>query len=63
MRVARGLRSAFVEGQYVQGIINAVGYTPLVKLVKASEATGCTILAKCEFMNPGGSVRAWHVLL
>lgn len=34
-----------------------VGNTPLVKLRKASEETGCTILAKCEFLNPGGSVK------
>jgi cysteine synthase A len=34
-----------------------VGNTPLVRLRKASEQTGCTILGKCEFMNPGGSVK------
>ncbi|MBO0709764.1 MAG: cysteine synthase A [Acetobacteraceae bacterium] len=35
----------------------AIGNTPLIKLRRASEATGCTILAKAEFMNPGGSVK------
>jgi cysteine synthase len=35
----------------------AIGQTPLIKLRQASEATGCTILAKAEFMNPGGSVK------
>ncbi len=35
----------------------AVGNTPLIKLRKASELTGCTILGKAEFMNPGGSVK------
>ncbi len=35
----------------------AVGHTPLIKLRKASELTGCTILGKAEFMNPGGSVK------
>lgn len=35
----------------------AVGGTPLVKLRRASEETGCTILGKCEFLNPGGSVK------
>ena len=35
----------------------AIGNTPLVRLRKASERTGCTILGKCEFMNPGGSVK------
>ncbi len=34
-----------------------VGNTPLVRLKKASTATGCEILAKCEFLNPGGSVK------
>jgi cysteine synthase A len=35
----------------------AIGNTPLVRLRRASELTGCTILGKCEFMNPGGSVK------
>jgi cysteine synthase A len=35
----------------------AIGNTPLVRLRRASERTGCTILGKCEFMNPGGSVK------
>ena len=35
----------------------AIGNTPLVRLRRASEATGCTILGKAEFMNPGGSVK------
>src|SRR4051794_40947072 len=35
----------------------AIGKTPLIKLRHASEATGCTILGKAEFMNPGGSVK------
>ena len=34
-----------------------IGNTPLVRLRGPSEATGCDILAKCEFMNPGGSVK------
>jgi cysteine synthase A len=34
-----------------------VGNTPMVKLRRVSEATGCTILGKCEFLNPGGSVK------
>ena len=37
--------------------IDAVGNTPLIKLRKASELTGCTILGKAEFLNPGGSVK------
>ena len=35
----------------------AIGNTPLLRLRKASEITGCTILGKCEFMNPGQSVK------
>jgi len=35
----------------------AIGNTPLIRLRKASETTGCTILGKAEFMNPGGSVK------
>ena len=35
----------------------AIGNTPLIKLRRASEATGCTILGKAEFMIPGGSVK------
>ena len=38
-------------------IIAAIGNTPLIKLKKASELTGCTILGKAEFMNPGQSVK------
>lgn len=36
---------------------DAIGNTPLIKLRRASEATGCTILGKAEFMNPGQSVK------
>jgi cysteine synthase A len=37
--------------------LEAVGNTPLIKLLKASEMTGCNILGKAEFLNPGGSVK------
>jgi cysteine synthase A len=37
--------------------VDAVGNTPLIRLRRASEATGCEILGKAEFMNPGGSVK------
>jgi cysteine synthase A len=40
-----------------QDLAGAIGNTPLIKLKKASEETGCTILGKCEFMNPGQSVK------
>jgi cysteine synthase A len=39
------------------GIVEAIGDTPLLRLRRASEATGCTILGKAEFMNPGQSVK------
>lgn len=38
-------------------IIDAIGNTPLIKLQRASEETGCTILGKAEFLNPGQSVK------
>ncbi len=40
-----------------QGFLDAIGNTPLIVLKKASEMTGCTILGKAEFLNPGGSVK------
>ena len=42
---------------YADSLIHAVGNTPLVKLRRASEETGCTILGKAEFMNPAQSVK------
>jgi cysteine synthase A len=41
----------------VAGFVGAVGNTPLIRLRRASEETGCEILGKAEFMNPGGSVK------
>jgi cysteine synthase A len=38
-------------------LAEAIGNTPLIRLKYASEATGCTILGKCEFLNPGQSVK------
>src|SRR6201987_3922261 len=47
-------------------VIEAIGNTPLIKLKRASEQTGCTILGKAEFMNPGQSVKdragKWMIL-
>ena len=51
---------------YRDGFAETVGNTPLIKLRKASEETGCTILGKAEFLNPGGSVKdraALHIVL
>jgi cysteine synthase len=48
------------------GVVEAIGNTPLIKLKRASEETGCTILGKAEFMNPGQSVKdragKWMIL-
>jgi cysteine synthase A len=48
---------AITAAGVVDGFWGAVGRTPLIKLRRASDATGCTILGKAEFMNPGGSVK------
>ena len=40
-----------------RSVIDAIGNTPLIRLRRASEATGCEILGKAEFMNPGQSVK------
>jgi cysteine synthase A len=40
-----------------EGFIGGIGDTPLIRLERASEATGCEILGKAEFLNPGGSVK------
>uniref|UniRef100_A0A5B7C4Y6 cysteine synthase n=1 Tax=Davidia involucrata TaxID=16924 RepID=A0A5B7C4Y6_DAVIN len=39
------------------GLIDAIGNTPLIRINSLSEATGCEILGKAEFLNPGGSVK------
>src|ERR1700712_5031307 len=39
------------------GVENHIGKTPLIRLKKLSQLTGCEILGKAEFMNPGGSVK------
>ena len=41
----------------VPGFVELIGNTPLIRLHGPSEATGCEILGKCEFLNPGGSVK------
>ena len=40
-----------------QGFIESIGNTPLIRLTKASDLTGCEIYGKAEFLNPGGSVK------
>jgi len=49
----------------LNGFIETIGNTPLIRLQAASEATGCEILGKAEFMNPGGSIKdraAWWMI-
>src|SRR5579864_2193808 len=43
--------------EFRDGFVGSVGNTPLIRLRRASEMTGCTILGKAEFLNPGGSVK------
>jgi hypothetical protein len=40
-----------------RGFLEAIGNTPLIRLNSFSDATGCEILGKAEFLNPGGSVK------
>src|SRR6201992_1947275 len=51
---------------FTSAVVEAIGNTPLIKLKRASEVTGCTILGKAEFMNPGQSVKdragKWMIL-
>ncbi|KAF8705980.1 Pyridoxal phosphate-dependent enzyme beta subunit, partial [Rhizoctonia solani] len=51
-RLARSFTSAPVHG-----FVGAIGNTPLIRLNKLSEETGCEVLGKAEFQNPGGSVK------
>ncbi|HTC18462.1 MAG TPA: pyridoxal-phosphate dependent enzyme, partial [Stellaceae bacterium] len=51
--------------QVRNGFIETIGNTPLIRLRRASEMTGCEILGKAEFLNPGGSVKdraAWYIV-
>jgi len=48
-----------------KGFIETIGETPLIRLQAASAATGCEILGKAEFLNPGGSIKdraAWWMI-
>ncbi|KAJ1649257.1 hypothetical protein IWQ61_009602, partial [Dispira simplex] len=41
------------QNMVVNGVVGLIGHTPLVRLPSLSEATGCEIYAKAEFLNPG----------
>jgi len=48
------------------GVLDSIGHTPLIPLKRTSESTGCNVLAKAEFLNPGGSIKdrvARHIVL
>mmetsp|Transcript_2412 Transcript_2412/g.4929 ORF Transcript_2412/g.4929 Transcript_2412/m.4929 type:complete len:414 (-) Transcript_2412:229-1470(-) len=56
----RRSESRTVAGRYEgtkDGVLGAIGGTPLVLIRSLSEATGCQVFGKCEFLNPGGSVK------
>jgi cysteine synthase A len=51
--------------QLREGFVGAIGNTPLIRLGRLSEQTGCEILGKAEFLNPGGSIKdrtAWFLV-
>lgn len=54
---AGGVPLSTVPANVTDGVLGAIGNTPLIELRSLSAATGCRILAKAEFMNPGGSVK------
>src|SRR5262245_15233739 len=53
--------SSFAASNAAAGLfedaVAAIGHTPLIRLKRASEETGCTILGKAEYANPGGSIK------
>ncbi|KAL4782786.1 tryptophan synthase beta subunit-like PLP-dependent enzyme [Aspergillus varians] len=53
---AYGVRVSKAQG-VVNGLTEAIGNTPLIRLKRLSEETGCNVLGKAEFQNPGGSVK------
>ncbi|KAG7024970.1 cys12 [Cucurbita argyrosperma subsp. argyrosperma] len=54
----KNTKSFFVSKKCpTNGLVGAIGNTPLIRINSLSEATGCEILGKCEFLNPGGSVK------
>ncbi|KAJ1916689.1 Cysteine synthase 1 [Mycoemilia scoparia] len=55
--LAKRLYSTITSAKPVDGFIGAIGNTPLLRLKTLSQQTQCEILAKAEFMNPGGSVK------
>lgn len=54
---AHSIRISSAQGIGQDGFISAIGNTPLIRLKKISDRTGCNVLGKAEFQNPGGSVK------
>ncbi|KAE9974512.1 hypothetical protein EG328_003782 [Venturia inaequalis] len=52
-----GIQVSHAQGIASRGLVDAIGKTPLIRLNKLSEETGCEVLGKAEFQNPGGSVK------
>ncbi|KAF2721120.1 PALP-domain-containing protein [Polychaeton citri CBS 116435] len=52
-----GIEVSSAQKIATDGLVSAIGNTPLIKLKKLSEQTGCEVLGKAEFQNPGGSVK------
>ncbi|KAI9933069.1 hypothetical protein ASPWEDRAFT_61062 [Aspergillus wentii DTO 134E9] len=61
LRAAEGSTAYGVRVSQAQGVVNglteAIGNTPLIRMKRLSEETGCNVLGKAEFQNPGGSVK------
>ncbi|KAK9084624.1 hypothetical protein Sjap_025035 [Stephania japonica] len=53
----RNTHKKYLSKKVKNGLIEAIGNTPLIRINSLSEAFGCEILAKAEFLNPGGSVK------
>src|SRR5581483_2902745 len=57
MTIAQPAAFAPAPAAPASSVLDAIGDTPLIRLNRASTATGCEILGKAEFMNPGQSVK------
>src|SRR5438046_6672791 len=57
LSVPRSMLSPPLPPQIKPSVIEAIGNTPLIRLRRVSEATGCEIWGKAEFLNPGQSVK------
>ncbi|TKX26856.1 cysteine synthase-2 [Elsinoe australis] len=53
----KGIGISKAQGIMKAGFIDAIGNTPLIRMKKLSDETGCEVLGKAEFQNPGGSVK------